>query len=217
MSKKVPTNKKLEDTLAALQQQHTKLEASMEKRHAQIVRLGAEQEVERSAIRSCERQIAETHNRLFVRTVLEPKVVAARKKLVAKIQLSGSEIITVARARALSAEVQADQAALQEICQHPFVFSYDGNKSYSSWEESQSGHLVCTVCNLKETSAGAPEDIYTVFDGDKCLVRRDLRDKKEHLKYVQEWFPLDFLKKLFEASAGGINIVWPKAADKASS
>lgn len=212
MSKKVKTNKELEKALAALQEQRAALEVAMAKRHEEIVRLNAEQSVARAGINNLDRQIAQTHNRLFVRMVLEPKLVAARKRFMTKRLLARSDDITVAKQRKLFAEISADQLVLQELCMHPFVFSYDGYGGSSSMDgdDAYRGHRVCTVCNRHEMSESTREDLYTVLEGARCLVRRDLRKKEALSRHEEEWFSLDFLKKLFEASAGGINIIWPE-------
>ncbi len=215
MVKKVKTNKALEEALFDLQGQKAALDENMAERNRQIVRLNAEQAIAKSEAHNFNVAIAETHNRLFVRTALEPKVVAARNKLIEKMVRSVLDTITVAKQRALMAEITTDQAALQELCTHPFVFSYDGYGGSHSMDgdDAYRGHRVCTVCNKHEMSEGTREDLYTVLTGDRCLVRRDLRDKEKLARgFEKEWFTLEFLKKLFEASVGGINIVWPKTS-----
>jgi hypothetical protein len=111
-------------------------------------------------------------------------------------------------------------ASLQALCTHPFVFSYDGYGGSHSMDndDAHPGHRVCTLCNLRETSQGTKEDIYTKFAKDGMhLIRRDLRGKESLPKsFEQEWFTIEFLRQLFESSAGGINVEWPKTIDQKS-
>ena len=215
-AKKIETTKELEAKLGALGTLQKQNEEKMAKWRTEIDRIQRLLGDAETSDRHFGHQIAEITNRLFVRQVLTRKFLAVRNELLLKMRCLQSDQITVVALKKLEKEVRLDLMALQGLCTHPLVFSYDGQKSYSSFEDSQSGHRVCTVCNFRETSAGAPEDIYEVLDENNTrLVRRDLRKKEERPRssLEQQWFSSDFLQQLFEASAGDINIRWPKAPD----
>lgn len=209
----VPTIKELERILASAKVEQHRLGESISDRRGEIRTLTDEQAYDEKALRHAEHRIAETTNRLFVRTALMPELLAARGALLAKMRRSQSDKITVAKQRSLVVKIQADLAALQALCAHHFVFSHDGYGGSHSMDNDDAycGDRICTLCNLRETSQSTHEDKYSVLveDGTR-LVRRDLRDKKDKpLSFEQEWFPAEFLQQIFEASAGDINIRWP--------
>jgi|GEM_PF-4272415 len=210
-TKKPETTAVLEKRLGALKQLREMGQGQMAGRREEIAELNKLLAAAERADRTFEYQIAETANRIFVRGAVTPAFAAARKAFIEKSEHSRSDRITVAKQKALREEVEKDKLALQGLCTHPFVFSYDGQRSYSSYEDSQSGHRVCTVCNFSEISAGAPEDIYKILAEDGThLVLRDLREKKNLPKpFEEEWFTLEFLQELFEKSAGDRNVTWP--------
>lgn len=218
-TKKAETTQELEARLRALRTLQRTIQENAAEWRADIKRPNEQlSDAERNG-RNLEHQIVETTNRLFARTALvESDLLDARRRYFAQVRSAKDDRLSVRKQRELQAGNTLALAALQELCTHQFVFSYDGHKSYSSFEDSMPGHRVCTLCTLEETSAGAPEDIYTTLVEDETrLVRRDLRDKKDLPYWANpEWFPTGYLQQLFEASAGGININWPEAIDKKS-
>lgn len=213
----VPTIRELERILASAKVQQHLLGESISDRRGKIRTLADEQAGDEKDLRRVKHRIMETTNRLFARSVLRPELLAARAAYLAKLQLSQSEQITVAEQRRLEQEIRQDLGALQQLCTHPFAFSYDGYGGSRSWDydDAYHGHRVCTLCNRRETSISTSEDKYSVLveDGTR-LIRRDLRNEKDRLG--AEWFPIEFLQQLFEASAGDINIRWPKEKQKQS-
>lgn len=201
-------------TLLRLEKENQKLKESMEERRESINELNKAQEIDQAAHRTLVFRIAEITNRIFACTPLPEKLLDARSALLKKIERSHSDKIAVGRQKTLRTEIDADLSALQGICTHPFVFSYDGYRGSQSydWDDQRHGHRICTLCNLRETSKGTDKDIYAILNEDTTrLVRRDLRNEKEHPKYPeQEWFPVSLLQQLFEDSARGINVQWPE-------
>lgn len=214
----VPTLAELQSTLSRIEEDGKRHYLSLVRRDTRIKRLTAEHAEEERVARALSYERDEVKERIFVRTVLTPADMNARDILIEKLRRSQSDQITVAALKSLKDDVASHRAKFQELCRHPFVFSYDGYKSYSSWEESRSGHRVCAWCNLREVSKGAPEDIYGILVGDGTrMIRRDLRRDEDLPKsFEEEWFTPEFLKQLFEGSAGSNNVKWPTSLDQAS-
>ena len=124
--KKTETMKELRCALSTLRKQKEELDVNMRRRDGEIAKLRSMQVAAESQVRGLGRQIAETANRIFVRSVLNPELIVARRALLKKMSLAVNDGITVAKQKALQKEVIADRAALQKLCKHPFVFSYDG-------------------------------------------------------------------------------------------
>lgn len=214
---KVETTRELRTALAALVKEQKILDASIEQRSEEIKELVAAQETDEEAHRSLEYKIARTTTRLFTHNPIKPEVVVARMALIANLQLSQSEEITVATQRALKMEIQKGLSALQALCEHPLVFSYDGyggSQSYD-YDDQYPGHRICTFCNLREDSASTANDVYTTLDENGTrLALRDLREKKDLPGPLEtEWFSIKFIQRLFEASAGDHNIRWPEVVE----
>ena len=196
------------------------LEASIARRVKEIYKLTTAQTSEEEIKRRIEFQIAEMKNRIFARTPLDPKFLKVRSTFISKLILAQSERITVARKNVLLSEVEERLSVLQGMCGHRFIFSYDGygGSRANDFDDQYQGHRVCVLCNRHESSESTCEGIYTVFADDGTrLIRRDLRDKKDLPKPLEnEWFSIGFIHQLFEASAGGINVKWPKVFDSCS-
>lgn len=213
------TTEELASKLRALNEQMATVTAEIVKRMKRIGKLREKQNADEVTQNDLEYRIAQTTNCLFARTVpLSNKLLTARHALITKLQLLSSDQITVAKQLELRSEVKADLSALQALCPHPFVFSYDGyeGSQHNDFDDQRYGNHLCTLCNFGESSQSTKEDVYRVLVRDNTrLIRRDLR--KPPLKWFeQEWFSVEFLRQLFEHSAGGINIKWPTAVDKNS-
>lgn len=219
MTKKIETNEELEEALEALQAQKAELDASITGRREELAKLNDAQTADKSKARDLEWKIAKTKNRLFVRTALTQELLTARGTYLAQVRRAGSDKLTVRKQRQLQAGNAMALSSLQALCTHPLVFSYDGygGSHAMDHDDAYPGHRVCALCNLRETSKGTREDIYVMIEDDGTrLVRRDLRKRETPQSLKQEWFPAGFLRQLFEASAGGINVEWPKTIDKKS-
>ncbi len=212
-SKKAGTTKGLEKKLWALNEMKKRTEQQMAGWRNEVAELNKLLAAAERSDRAFEREIDEMTNRIFVRGAVTPAFAAARKAFIEKSEHSRSDRITVAKQKALRGEVEKDKLALQGLCTHPFVFSYDGYGGSRSMDNDDQypGHRVCALCNLHETSEGTSEDIYKILDEDGThLVLRDLREKKNLPKsFEEEWFTLEFLRELFEKSAGDRNVAWP--------
>lgn len=217
-SAEVPTLTELQSILSRIEEDGKQHYLSLVRRDTRIKRLTAEHSEEESIARALSYERDEVKERIFVLTALTPADVNARDILIAKLRRSQSDRIIVAALKSLRAEIVSYRAKFRELCRHPFVFSYDGHKSYSSWEDSTSGNRVCTWCNLREISKGAPEDIYGILAGDGTrMIRRDLRRDEDIPKsFEEEWFTPEFLQQLFDASAGSNNVRWPAFVGPAS-
>lgn len=217
----IETTEELRSALSLLKKREQALKTSMAERRTKINKLNLEQAADEMVHREVGRNIATTTNRLFVRAPLAVELVAARYAHIAKLRLSQSDKITVAKAKILREEIESDLHALQKLCTHRFVFSYDGYGGSRScdWDDQCHGHRVCAHCYLRETSRGTKENLYTILaeDGTR-LALRDLRSQEELPRgsFAQEWFSIEFLEKLFESSAHSININWPVSIDKKS-
>lgn len=211
------TIKQLERKRAALRAEQKRLDARIAKQRSAAAKYASAHAVTERQKRRAGQRLAEMTNRIFVRSVPTPEFIVARDILMEKLRLSQSDHITVAKQRELEAEIKSFKASLQKLCRHPLVFSYDGYGGSRSmdYDDACSGHRVCTLCNVGETSQGTREDVYTVLVEDNTrLVCRDLRRKEDLPKAVEEeWFTVPFLRNLFEASAGSLNVEWPKVVE----
>ncbi len=214
------STKQLEVSLRALKTLQEQTERQAASWRADINRIVNQLNVAEASCRSLGQQIAEVTKRLFARAAVTPELVAARSTYLELVRRAKSDEITVRQQTEMQAANTIALASLQENCTHPFVFSYDGyGGSYSvDRDDAHCGHRVCTLCNLREESQSTRTDMYEILVEDTTrLVRRDLRKEgKLPMSFQEEWFPVEFLKQLFEASAGDINIRWPAAIDKAS-
>jgi hypothetical protein len=211
----------IELELAGCQAELDTVEKGMSERRVVINKLNAKQSADQGRQSELVHKAGVLQNRIFARSVLRgrvfDKVHSARKAYFAQLAQSQSDDITVANKRHLIACLELALPAMQSICPHPFVFSYDGYRGSSSYDgdDARYGHRTCTVCNSRETSKDTASDKYDLLaqDGTR-LVRRDLRQGKDRVNaYRPEWFTLEFLQDLFERSAGGINISWPDMSD----
>jgi len=211
---KVETTKELGKRLQLLKEAQKRLDADVVERQASINQKKIELADAQTASRNAEREIVETTNRMFAREVLTLELLDARRRYLAQVRCERSEKITVRKQRELHSGNTTLLASLQAACSHPFVFSYDGYGGSRSmdYDDACCGRRVCTLCNLAETSEETSGDVYKVLvDNSTRLVRRDLRNEKDRpMSFQQEWFSTNFLQQLFEASAGDINIHWPK-------
>ncbi|MDP1689821.1 MAG: hypothetical protein Q8L52_01280 [bacterium] len=218
-SKQAKTVRELEARLEVLQTLQRTAQQNASQWRAEIKRLSEQVSGAERDCRNATNQITETMNRLFVRSALTPELLNARRNCLAQIRRSGDDKISVRKQKELQASNTIALASLQKLCTHPFVFSYDGygGSRLMDYDDAYYGHRVCALCNLHETSAATRNDIYAVLVEDNTrLVRRDLRKRKDLpiKRFEQEWFLTGFLQQLFEASAGGINIEWPKFVDE---
>src|SRR3989344_2849392 len=200
-AKRIRIIRQLKRGVAALNDGDERLCAVIAKRVERIQELREEQISGEIVLYALEREIAEMKNRIFARTPLDPKFLKVRSTFMlpwAEERLS----------------------VLQGMCGHRFIFSYDGygGSRANDFDDQYQGHRVCVLCNRHESSESTCEGIYTVFADDGTrLIRRDLRDKKDLPKPLEnEWFSIGFIHQLFEASAGGINVKWPKVFDSCS-
>src|SRR3989344_3807487 len=219
-AKRIRIIRQLKRGVAALNDGDERLCAVIAKRVERIQELREEQISGEIVLYALEREIAEMKNRIFARTPLDPKFLKVRSTFISKLILAQSERITVARKNVLLSEVEERLSVLQGMCGHRFIFSYDGygGSRANDFDDQYQGHRVCVLCNRHESSESTCEGIYTVFADDGTrLIRRDLRDKKDLPKPLEnEWFSIGFIHQLFEASAGGINVKWPKVFDSCS-
>ena len=210
---KAPTTEELEAILKANKTLLAQTEEQMNGWRADILRLNGQLATAGKTRGNLEQRIVEITNTLFVRAALQPELLAARSTYLKQVRCERSDKISVRKQRELHAGNTMAFASLQADCTHPFVFSYDGYGGSHSMDNDDAycGHRVCTLCNLHETSQRTSIDVYStlVEDGTR-LVRRDLRDNKRDRFSNEEWFPTEFLQQLFEASAGDMNIRWPK-------
>lgn len=205
-----PTLDELRALLDDFELEQKRLLVSLRKRNKKINHLITKQTEDESAARGVVSKKCEIQDKIFVRTTLSPEFVTARDILTAKLLLAKSGRNPAAEQRTLLAEIESFQSQFQRLCRHQFVFAYDGLVSYSMCTPDIAGHRVCTLCNLRETSKGAPDDVYDVLVNDGTrMIRRDLRERPPGL-HVEEWFTVEFLQQLFDASAGERNVRWPK-------
>lgn len=206
------TTEEIEKALVLLRSQGTALSTKIVEQRRKISALNQELVASVNTQRDVMRRITIMENRIFARTPLPPELIEMRNALLCDIQHSKDEMITSAARKMLLEKIEIGRRALQDLCAHPFVFSYDGyaGSSRQSFSDAEHGHRVCALCNRRETSRGNSADIYKLLKEDRSrLVRRDRR-KETMLAHGYEWFQTDFIRQLFDDSAECCTITWPE-------
>ncbi len=149
---------------------------------------------------------------LLVLAGVNPLVEELREKIMAAEKDAARRDITVAKASSLEAETACLKEQLKKLCCHTFVVSYDGYRgSYAyDYENLRYGHRVCAVCEFRENSVSAKEDIYEILNDDSSrIVRRTvfleetpvLRGKGQ----VVVWQPTENIINAFSPPAARIS------------
>ncbi len=153
--------------------------------------------------------IGKVKEQLLALEPLSQTLIKARNVFLHTAREAQSKDITIRRQEALEEEAEKLLKVLQGVCDHRFVFEYDGHKGFYSedYEDQYCGLRRCAVCGFCERSATSKENIYSILTpGETRLIKRDLRKsvKVRHGSPDEEQLLLflDEIQKMFLASAG---------------
>lgn len=144
-----------------------------------------------------------------------PKSVAdIRDEILVKMKQARRRDITIAKKEILEKEIKNLRKRLQNICDHPFVFSYDSysGSQHNEYEDAYPGSCVCVICGFSQEfwEGVQAKENFVLKEASNRLVKRDLREPNQRHIFPGVFLEISKVLEAFEHSAGRMNISWPK-------